>query len=280
VPQASGFKGDYLAFDGVGRVVGMYDTPLCSPYPFISMGIYVFRTEVLTRRLNHDAHSFSSAHDLAKDVLPRMLELGDRVYAYPFEGYWANVDSVQAYWEANMALLEADPPIKLHDTDWCIYTRSEERPPATISAGASISNSIITDGCAIQGRVENSVLSPGVRVRSGAVVQDSIVLSDCDIGSEALVERAILDKNVVLGERAHIGCRVDAPSNGGRIDATSPAIMLVGRDAHLPPDFRGDASSKRYRELPEEVVSIDLAVSPQHRRLGHPRVVAEFVHAA
>jgi glucose-1-phosphate adenylyltransferase len=279
-PQASGFKGDYMAFDGTGRVIGIYDTPLVSPYPFVSMGIYVFRTEALTQRLNQDARSFFSAHDLAQDVLSRMLELGDHIYAYPFKGYWANVDSVQAYWEANMALLAADPPLKLYDIDWRIYTRGEERPPVTVSTGASISNSIISDGCAIQGQVSNSVLSPGVRIRRGAVVQDSIVLSDCDIGSEALVERAILDKNVVLGEGAYVGHHADALSNRDRVDETDPAIMLVGRDTRLPPGFRGDADSTPYSERPQDVVSIDMAVSPQRHRLRHPQAVAEFVHAA
>jgi glucose-1-phosphate adenylyltransferase len=163
-----------------------------------------------------------------------MLERQDRLFSYRFEGYWVKMDTVHTYWQANMDLLQSDPPLKLQDSDWCIHTRNEERPPVNISNGATVSNSLVTHGCTIHGRVENSVLSPGVRVRTGAVVRDSVVFSDCDIGPEAIVERAVLDKNVVIGEGAHIGLNGDWQPRANGPATREPRIALIGRDAHIP----------------------------------------------
>jgi len=181
VPLEETFRFGLLVTDEEGRVIEFQEKPLKPRSTLASMGVYVFRTKVLTQRLSEDARLPGSTHDFGEDVLPRMLALGDRLYAYPFEGYWVDVGTVQAYWEANMDLLLADPPLHLSDRKWVIHTRSEERPPVNIRTGAAVSHSLITDGCVIEGRVEYSVLSPGVRVGAGAVVRDSIILTDCRI---------------------------------------------------------------------------------------------------
>src|SRR5207244_3182439 len=118
----------------------------------------------------------------------------DRVYAYPFRGYWRDVGTVQAYWETNMGLLNEPPDFDLYDTDWVIHTRSEERPPARVTARGNILTSLISHGSIINGTVEHSILSPGVFVAEGAIVRDSILFPDCIVGPGSVVDRSILDK--------------------------------------------------------------------------------------
>lgn len=234
VPRGKTSHSDGLVIDDDGRVVAFQDQPLNSSPALAAMGIYVFQADVLVQRLTENARLLDSTHDFDRDVLPRMLELGDRLYAYRFEGYCADVSTLQAYWEANMDLLQPDPPLKLMDRHWSIHTRNEERPPVNICSGASVSNSLITDGCVIEGRVESSVLSPGVRVMPGAVVRNSIVFNDCEIGPGAIVDRVILDKNVVVGKESHVG--VDSPHapNRRRSGEVENGFTLVGKNTRLP----------------------------------------------
>jgi glucose-1-phosphate adenylyltransferase len=238
VPLEEASRFGLLVTDDGGRVIEFQEKPAEPRSVLASMGIYVFRAEVLVQRLTQDARLPDSAHDFGTDVLPRMLERGDRLFAYPFEGYWIDVGTVQAYWEANMDLLLADPPLNLLDRDWVIHTRSEERPPVNVRTGATVAHSLITDGCVIEGQVEYSVLSPGVRVRSGAVVRDSILLTDCDVGVGVVVDRSILDKNVVVGEGCHIGFGMDYTPNRLNPESLNTGITLVGKNSRLPAGLR------------------------------------------
>jgi len=238
VPLEEAPRFGLLVTDDDGRVVEFQEKPSQPRSTLASMGIYVFGTEVLAERLAQDARLHNSSHDFGQDVLPRMLERGDRLYAYLFTGYWVDVGTVQAYWEANMDLLLADPPLNLLDRNWVIHTRSEERPPVNIRTGATVSHSLITDGCIIEGQVEYSVLSPGVRVRAGAVVRDSIILTDCEIGAGAVIDRSILDKNVVVGESSHIGFGMDYTPNRLNPEGLNTGITLVGKNSRLPAGLR------------------------------------------
>jgi glucose-1-phosphate adenylyltransferase len=223
-----------------GRVIGFHEKHPRPSSTLASMGVYVFRTEILIQRLVDDARSALSSHGIGKDVLPRMLELGDRIDAYPFGGYWRDVGTVQAYWEANMDLLGPERRLDLFDSQWSVYTRNDVRPPADIRRGAVVCDSLIADGCVIEGRVENSVLSPGVRVLAGALVRDSIVFSDCEIGPGATVERAILDKNVVVGNGAYVGLGPDLKPNRFPPAEIEAGLTLVGKNTRLPADLRVD----------------------------------------
>ena len=168
--------------------------------------------------------------------------------------------TVQADWEANMDLLLADPPLNLMDRNWIIHTRSEERPPVNIRTGATVAHSLITDGCVIEGRVEYSVLSPGVRVRAGAVIRDSIILTDCEIGPEATVDRAILDKNVVVGEGAHIGSGMDYTPNHIN-PGLCTGITLVGKNTRLPAGIRAGRNCVIFSDLTEDDFLADFVAS-------------------
>jgi glucose-1-phosphate adenylyltransferase len=199
-----------------------------------SMGIYVFDTDVLIQRLS-EGRPESPRIDFGKDVIPSMIAQ-DKVYAYPFEGYWVDVGTIQSFWETNLALSGADDgnALKLHDPDWVIHTRSEERPPVKLGPQAHVINSLISNGCVIRGRVENSVLSPGVYVSPGAVVRESVLINDTWVGPGAMIDRAIIDENVVIGAGTKLGFGEDMTPNQAMSDKLNTGITVVGAGAHIP----------------------------------------------
>jgi glucose-1-phosphate adenylyltransferase len=250
-PRAQTSQSDFVIADDEGRVRALSHGPHQSRGLLASTGIYVFQTDVLIQRLGQDASLLDSLHDFGRDVLPRMLELGDQIFACPFDGYWVNLDTVETFWNANMGLLQTNAPLNLQDRNWSIYTRSEERPPVSIMAGAGVSNSLISDGCTIQGHVENSVLSSGVHVRPGAIVRDAVIFDDCEIGADAIVERAILDRNVQIGDHAYIGCESAATSLSSAGDSLDPGLTVVAQDTRLPTGARLQPN-QAVREEPTE----------------------------
>jgi glucose-1-phosphate adenylyltransferase len=197
-----------------------------------SMGIYLFNTDVLHEVLAVDHTRPKSRHDFGKDIIPRMLDT-HRVYAFPHHGYWVDVGTIEAYWQAHADLLLEKPPLNLLDREWVIHTRSEERPPVNIRSGATVVNSLITDGCVIEGTVDHSVLSPGVVVREGAIVRHSVVMTDAVIEENAAVDYAILDKRVQVGARAKVGCGKERDSNP-TVDLKR-GLTVVGKNTVIPP---------------------------------------------
>jgi len=233
VPLAEASRMGILALDDHDRVIDWQEKPKQPKSDLASMGVYVFSKKTLRRWLSEDRVDFG-AH-----VIPAMLEAGARVYGYRYNGYWQDVGTIQSFWETNMALLEDDPELDLSDKEWVIHTRSEERAPARVGPTAQVHRSLISHGCVIAGTVVNSVLSPGVRVDVGAVVRDSIVMFDSVIRSGAVVDRAILDKEVVVGPGAIVG---DGPHDDrpnkqepGRLNT---GITVVGKHAIIPRGVR------------------------------------------
>jgi glucose-1-phosphate adenylyltransferase len=217
-----------LATDEHYQVREFVEKPDNPPGTLASMGIYIFNMNVLDRMLLEDAKQRDSRHDFGRDIIPRMLQQGMRVFAYPYGGYWMDVGTVDSYWQAHMDLLQHPPPLDLNDRTWVIHTKSEERPPVLIQSGAIVKDCLITDGSIIApgARVERSVLSPGVYVGPEAVVLDSILFSECSIEAGARVERAIIDKLVTVGHRAQVG-RIDE-------DAADLGITTVGKNTQIP----------------------------------------------
>ncbi len=181
VPMDEAHRFGTLVAAADGRVVGFEEKPPQPQSNLISMGIYVFDRDVLVRRLEEDVRIQGSKRDFGRDIVPRMVEI-DRVFAYPFRGYWRDVGTIQSYWDSNMGLLNEPPDFDLYDTDWVIHTRSEERPPARVTDRGRILRSLISHGSIINGAVEHSVLSPGAFVAEGAIVRDSILFPDCIVG--------------------------------------------------------------------------------------------------
>lgn len=209
-----------------GWATSFVEKPKEPPPGMGSMGVYVFNYDVLDRVLIEDHHREGSAHDFGKDILPKMIGDGEKVFTWPYHGYWRDVGTLDSYWDAHMDLLAQPPAYDLNDVGWLIHTRSENRAPARLGK-ATIVDSLVCDGCVIDvdAVVERSVLGPGVRVRKGAVIRDSIVQNDSWIGDGAVVERAIIDKGVHLGHGVRVGRGGDSP------------LAVVGKGATLPDGF-------------------------------------------
>ncbi|MCS7088218.1 MAG: glucose-1-phosphate adenylyltransferase [Thermoflexales bacterium] len=228
-----------LQVDAKYRILHFEEKPKHPKSNLASMGIYVFNRDVLEEVLIEDAHNEASEHDFGKNIFPKLVEEERRVFAYPFNdfgGYWVDVGTIQSYWEAHMDLLRDDPPLDLLARDWVIHTRSEERPPVNIRTGATVSHSLITDGCVIEGFVEYSVLSPGVRVERGAVVRNSIIMTDAKIEAGAYLDRVIVDKNVIIGREAEIGKSSDFTANPEV--GLSTGITVIGKNTIIPPRMK------------------------------------------
>lgn len=225
LPEASRFG--IMGVEEDKRVVSFLEKPAQPPSDLANMGVYLFNTATLDRVLWEDHNRSDSAHDFGKNILPRMVEEGKRVFAFPYEGYWVDVGTVNSYWSAHMDLLAPDPSINLSDRSWIIHTRTEERSPVRIAAGAEILDSMISDGCVIApgAHVERSVLSPGVRVGPGALVFESVLLTDTYVDAGAVVEHAITDKKVYIGENARLG---------ERRTISEPMIAMVGKNSRVP----------------------------------------------
>lgn len=185
-----------------------------------SMGVYIFTWEKLRQYLVADAEDPNSSNDFGKNIIPKMLDDQQRMFAYDFEGYWKDVGTIESLWEANMDLLTLPMPIDLYDAKWRIYGRNPGLAPHFIAEGASVRNSLITEGCEVYGHVDHSVIFSGVTIREGATVKDSVVMPGAVIERGAQVQRAIVSEDAVIGAGATVG---EATGN----------IAVVGTGVHL-----------------------------------------------
>ena len=261
VPLEEGHRFGILETDVEGRVQSFEEKPAEPRGTLGSMGIYVFSRDTLTRVLINDARASETGptptqHDFGRNIIPSMMARGERVFAYPFSGYWQDVGTIQSYWQAHMELLSDQPTFDLYDPSWVIHTRSEERPPAHIRSGANIHSSLISHGCIIKGQVERSVLSPGVVVEENAVVRDSILLFDTVIGAGSVVDHAILDKEVIVGKNCRIGFGDDTTPNKLEPSRLNTGITLIGKRVHLPDNLTVGRNCKIGTDLrPEDFPS-------------------------
>jgi glucose-1-phosphate adenylyltransferase len=265
VPMDEASRYGILDVDDDYRVREFIEKPAHPPGNLASMGVYVFNYAVLEQQLQEDQKRKASSHDFGKDILPRMVIENMRVYAYPYGGYWIDVGTVDAYWEAHMDLISSPPSLNLNDRTWVIHTRSEERPPVHIHTGATVRNSMITDGSVISegALIENSVLSPGVYVGPNAIVRESIVLTDSYIEAGAVVERCVLDKIVVIGHNARVGKITDMGELG---------ITCVGKNTHVPAGYTVNHSCVLGTDLRlEDFASYTNKVIPPNTQIGYSR---------
>jgi len=191
-----------------------------------SMGIYIFDYKKLKRYLIADEADPNSSNDFGKNIIPNMLNAGEAMYAYDFDGYWKDVGTIQSLWEANMDLLGRPPKFDLYDRSWRIFFRNNPLPPHYASSGAVIANSLITEGCEIYGKVKNSVMFRSVKVAKGATVRDSIILPGAVIGEGATVEYSIIDSDTVI----EAGAKIGAPKE------TGADITVIGTRLRIPAD--------------------------------------------
>ena len=207
VPMAEASRFGIMNTNPDGSIYEFEEKPKHPKSTNASMGIYVFSWDKLRKYLIEDEDTEGSEHDFGKDVLPKMLADGCRMFAYQFQGYWKDVGTIDSLWESNMDLLDPNVPLDLSDESWKIYSRNPVVPPQYIAEGASVQNSLIADGCDISGSIDFSVLFSNVVVKPGAVVQDSIIMPGSVIEEGAVVQYAIVSENTVIGKNAHIGAR-------------------------------------------------------------------------
>lgn len=247
-----------MSVDSDYRITKFTEKPKQSESTLASMGIYVFNTDFMLRRLEEDAQDASSAHDFGKSIIPKMVE-NDNVFAYPFAGYWVDVGTIEAYWETNLALLQPGIELDLYDPEWVIRTRSGEMPPVKFGPHGDIQNSLLSNGCVINGTVINSVLSPGVRVERGAVVRDSVIMSDTTIRAGALIDRCVLDKEIIVGENAQVGVGDDNTPNRTEPKNINTGITIIGKRAHVAPNATIGRNCRIDADiLPEDFEQLDV----------------------
>ena len=219
-----------MEVDDDWRIIGFEEKPKepkTMPYNagqcVASMGVYLFNTEMIIEELKKDA-ALSTAHDFGKDIIPGLLKDG-RLFAYNFKDenkkaakYWRDVGTIDAYWEANMELCSVDPLLNLYDNSWSIRTRQVQSPPAKFVFAQEYTggrlgialDSIVCDGCIISGgRVQNSILSPNVRINSWAHIEESVLMENVEIGRHSKIRRAIIDKEVYIPPETVIGYDID-----------------------------------------------------------------------
>ena len=205
VPLSEASRFGIMVTDETGKITEFQEKPKNPTSTKASMGIYIFGRKELEKYLIDDENTPGSSNDFGKNIIPNMLNDGMKLYAYPFEGYWKDVGTIDSLWEANMDLLGDNPEFNIHDKKWRIFSRNYAEPPHFVGENASVSNAIVTEGCDIEGTIENCVLSNGVKIEKGAFVKDSIIMSGTVIKTGATVNYSIIDSNSVISENAVVG---------------------------------------------------------------------------
>ncbi len=205
VPWHEASRFGIMNTDEKGRITEFIEKPKDAKSNLASMGIYIFNWRLLRKSLEEDHKNVLSSHDFGKDIIPKLLTDGHRLFAYYFKGYWKDVGTVESFWEANMDLLADDPELDLHNPNWRIYSVNPTRPPHYIGATATVTRSLVSEGCSIFGEVENSVIFPGVRIEEGAVVKDSIIMPYVTIGAHAQIYRGVIGRKCLVEGGAVIG---------------------------------------------------------------------------
>jgi len=192
--------------DNDNRIIEFEEKPKKPKSNKASMGVYIFTWEKLRKYLIDDEADKKSSNDFGKNIIPSMLADQQRMFAYNFEGYWKDVGTIESLWEANMDLLvKPVPPIDMHDKSWRIYAKTPGYPPCYVAKGAQVTDSLVTEGSAIYGNVNHSIIFGGVTVEEGALVQDSVIMPGSVIKRGAVIRRAIVAENAVIGAGAFIG---------------------------------------------------------------------------
>lgn len=240
--------------DSVGNVRGFEEKPLkpktIPHHPdkiYASMGIYVFKNSILMQELQEDAQKTNSAHDFGREIIPQMLKKGYKIAAYNFidenkkeAKYWRDIGTIDAYYEANMDLVQVDPVFNLYDQNWPIRTYQEQFPSAkTVFSGDEITgriglvlDSMVSGGCIVSGgRIQRTILSPNVRINSYSQVYDSILMEGVNVGRYAKIKRAIIDKDVNLPQGTVIG--YDLEEDRKRFIVTESGIVVVAKKTEI-----------------------------------------------
>ena len=241
VPLEEASRFGIMITNDEGDIVDFEEKPKNPRSTLASMGIYIFTWSKLKQYLIENENNAEEDKDFGKAIIPNMMNAGEKLVAYAFDGYWKDVGTLDSLWEANMDLLNPNIPIDLYDPEWKMYSRNPIMPPQYIGANAVVENSMITDGCVVEGTVDFSVIFEGVKIEEGATVTDSIIMPGSVIKAGAVVEYAIVGENCVVGSGAQIGARPETFDN--RDDW---GIAVVGHNINI---------SENAKVLPKQIVS-------------------------
>ena len=205
VPWEEASRFGIMNVDEEGTITDFEEKPAEPKSKLASMGIYIFTYEVLKKYLEADERDPSSANDFGKNIIPTMLENGEKMVSFRFEGYWKDVGTIHSLWEANMDLVDQPPKFDLNDRSWSIYSRNMALAPHYVGQNAKITNSTVTEGCFIDGEIKHSVIFGGVELGEGSVVSDSVIMPGAKIGKNVVIEKAVIGADAVIGDGAKVG---------------------------------------------------------------------------
>ncbi|MDD5931418.1 MAG: glucose-1-phosphate adenylyltransferase [Oscillospiraceae bacterium] len=227
VPWSEASRFGIMAVDGDDMITEFAEKPKEPKSNLASMGIYVFSWKALRKYLTEDEADPNSENDFGKNVIPAMLNNGERMAAYRFDGYWKDVGTLESLWDANMDMLSPESGLDLLDESWAIYARTVSAPPAFLGAGSKVTHSAVNRGDVIEGLVENSVLGPNVTVGKGAKVSYSVLLPGVKVEEGAAVEYAILGENCRIGAEGRVGA---AP---GTVDPDAWGLTVLAPECQV-----------------------------------------------
>jgi len=208
-----------------GKIYEFEEKPRKPKNDQASMGIYIFTTDILIEYLETDEADEKSSNDFGKNVIPNLLNNGEKLYSYKFDGYWKDVGTISSLWESNMDLIGDEPKLNILDKNSRIFSRNFARPPQYLGEDSKIKNSLISEGCRIYGSVENSVLSGGVIIKAGAIVKDSVIMDDVVIEENARVYTSIIDADTTIGKEATVGIE----------NASKDSIVVIAKGSNIAP---------------------------------------------
>lgn len=211
VPLSEAHRFGTVITDNISRVKEFEEKPKNPRSQLASMGIYVFNWPLLKEILVKDSKDENSSHDFGKDIMPKLV-YQRAVYAYEFDGYWRDVGTIESFWEANIDLTRSMPALNLYDPNWRFYTHSAEMPPAFFGSSAQVLNSLTSEGCIVNGKVESSVLFQGVNVGKDTYIKNSVIMTNVRIGENCVIENSIISENVVIGNNCEIGIGENIPN--------------------------------------------------------------------
>jgi glucose-1-phosphate adenylyltransferase len=226
-----------------GRVIEFTEKPKYPSSNLASMGIYIFNKDVLLRQLAEDSMDENSAHDFGHSIIPKLIKK-HRVFAYTYNGYWQDIGTVEAYYLASMELTRTLPSFSL-DSNWPIHTRDNILPSVYMNTQGSTNRSIISRDCIVEGEVEDSIISPGVKVEKNAVIKNSVVMANSIIESDSIVDRCILDEDVHIGRSCKIGIGTSLLPGNWDISIIGkgtyiPANTIIGRNCKIMPHVKSE----------------------------------------
>ena len=234
VPWEDASRFGLMVADGDDRITEFQEKPKQPKSNLASMGIYIFNRDILEKYLVEDEADPNSSNDFGNDIIPKLLADNRKMYAYHFDGYWKDVGTIPSLWEANMEIMDPEHSgIDLFDDSWKIYSRNAGLPGHKIGKDAVVENSMITDGCKIDGNVKHSILFSGVTVEKGAVVEDAVIMGHSTIKAGAKVSHCIIAENAIIGESATVGAMPTATEKGV---ATVGPDVTVGAHAVIGPN--------------------------------------------